>query len=146
MTGSALHEAVTALAARFEAAAIPDLSVSDGPNWEPDALCLEVAWAGEDRDAVEIDRSREAAGGFGGMEVIVVWCLLSNWDGNLAVAEARAGLSATFRLLTAALEADVHLGGAVEMARVSQISYSPQQSEGGSMATIAFAVQITAFP
>lgn len=148
MTGTLLHKATAELTTRFTtvADAVAGMTVTDGPAWEPGVIALEVGWNGDDRDGAEVSRARNNASGIGGTEDITVYCLLSNHDGSLQVADARAVVEATFAALLAVVEADTSLGGLVSGAYVSSIGYRPHKDTGSALATFAFAVSMTAFP
>lgn len=145
MSGSNLHTAITALTAAFVSAGIAGLSITDGPNWDPETECLEVAWAGSDNEGAEVARRGNNASGAGAQEAITVWCRLSCWDGDKSVPEARAVLDGILTELVGVVEAGVTLGGVVSMTAVTEIRYSPRRVEGGAEAWIDFSVAVIAF-
>jgi hypothetical protein len=144
MSGSTVPATIDALLALFRAA-LPDLQITDGPDYDPRNNFLAVGWHSNDEPATAANNTIADAGRSRDQEDYDVFCLLSFHVGSGGVSAARSSLYAAFEVLCAALRGDSALGGAVSRARLSEHAYLPMVDEGGITLSIRFAVNVIAW-
>lgn len=144
MSGTALHAALVALTAGFQGIGIAGLSVSDGPDWEPGTLALEVGWSPVNGESVTVIRRLNNAGGSSHEETFAIDCLLSVHDGSMTIAAARAVLVGVFNQLEAWIASTPSLDDAVALGHIGELGYLPDREESSADAELRFTVTATA--
>ncbi|MEV7908513.1 hypothetical protein [Streptomyces anulatus] len=127
--------------------ALPGVQVLDGQpttDTEPDVIAIGFTGApGE--PVVEATEERAQLAASPDRERYDVTCLASAWIGDDDARKARDRAFELLETFRAELQRDSTLGGLVLSARLAVISFAPEQTSQGAVATIRFAVRIDAF-
>lgn len=150
---STVPAALTALAERLRVspriAAIQitgqaPILIQDGP-WlaspsDPDVIC--VGWTPDEGDGVETTVDHGMGSSQESSDVI---CMVSSWGGDTDLVARRARTDVLLDAMTAELDADRTLGGAVTLAEVTGHAWNQYQAQGGCQVTVQVTVHIEAF-
>lgn len=123
----------------------PDVQLYDGPevDW-PEAEFIAVGLGPTDPDT----RATRAPAGKAtpsAVRTADVTCLIRGWSGDTKIRPRRARTYELLDGITAAIEQDPRLGGAVDQAEVVDDTYVPSQSRRGALADLVFTVRCTSF-
>lgn len=125
------------------AVALPTVQLFDGPEakW-PEQEFVAVGLGPMDPDTRS---TRTPAGPATTGESADITCLIRSWSGDTAIRDRRVRAYELLDLLTAAVDADNTLGGAVGQAEVADHTYIPGPGRRGVVVDVVFTVRVLAF-
>lgn len=153
MTGSRVHDAITALVAALEAdAGVTALAtVIDGPLLTGDtpATAVFVGYSGDPSDgmAATANWTQTWAGLGAGRrdEQFDVLCAVVSWSGDTDVAARRQAVLAAFDAVATALRAALNIGLGLPQPTIAELAVADlyqEQTSAGLQARIPFAVRV----
>jgi hypothetical protein len=146
MSFSTIPDVLDALLAKATAALPATVQVIDGQPITTEGDFMAIGYTGVPGDeAVVSVRTREQLTAMPDRETYDVTCIASTWQGDDDPRAVRVRLFDQIGALAAELAADPKLGGLVLRARLSLLSYAPEQTEDGTQANARFAINVDAF-
>ena len=144
MNDSAIPDALDALFDLWSGLKLTGLQVIDGPPWDIEGDFLAVGWDRTDSPAVSQTSMPLTAGMHTARSGFDVSNVLSAWRGDAALRVVRRRLFTIYQQLTAALDTDRSLGGAVMTAWPSELDMTPDVGETGEFVDLRFTVHCDA--